>query len=262
MTAQCQYLVLTGPGGFDRGDRWLALGQGAGLVEPHRVDCSHRFQGEPVLDQDAAAGCPFGGDRHHQRDGEAEGVGAGNDQHGDGTDDGLVGQSQQHPHDHSDDAGAQGELHSSATHTEQRKTSGSTSQAKRSEDLLILKPRSGERCANFASKAVAAGLAERTVRIAERQGQLMVEMVQRLRSGRWVRDRLDEFLWSKQRGIAKSIVRNRYTVIKSSRDTGKSFTAARMAVLARGARELIGPLWPGRHTACRSTRVRRPIGVC
>jgi hypothetical protein len=90
----------------------------------------------------------------------------------------------------------------------------------------------------------------------------MVEMVQRLRSGRWVRDRLDEFLWSKQRGIAKSIVRNRYTVIKSSRDTGKSFTAARMAVLARGARELIGPLWPGRHTACRSTRVRRPIGVC
>ena len=71
----------------------------------------------------------------------------------------------------------------------------------------------------------------------------MVEMVQRLRSGRWVRDRLDEFLWSKQRGIAKSIVRNRYTVIKSSRDTGKSFTAARMAVLARGARELIGPLW-------------------
>jgi hypothetical protein len=35
-----------------------------------------------------------------------------------------------------------------------------------------------ERCANFATKAVAAGLAERTVRVAERQGQLMVEMVQ------------------------------------------------------------------------------------
>jgi hypothetical protein len=35
-----------------------------------------------------------------------------------------------------------------------------------------------DRCANFATKAVAAGLAERTVRIAERQGQLMVEMVQ------------------------------------------------------------------------------------
>jgi hypothetical protein len=35
-----------------------------------------------------------------------------------------------------------------------------------------------ERCANFAAKAVAAGLAERTARGAERQGQLMVEMVQ------------------------------------------------------------------------------------
>jgi hypothetical protein len=35
-----------------------------------------------------------------------------------------------------------------------------------------------DRLASFASKAVAAGLAERTVRIAERQGQLMVEMVQ------------------------------------------------------------------------------------
>jgi hypothetical protein len=34
------------------------------------------------------------------------------------------------------------------------------------------------RCANFATKAIAAGLAERTVRVAERQGQLMVEMVQ------------------------------------------------------------------------------------
>jgi hypothetical protein len=32
--------------------------------------------------------------------------------------------------------------------------------------------------ANFATKAVAAGLAKRTVRVAERQGQLMVEMVQ------------------------------------------------------------------------------------
>jgi hypothetical protein len=44
--------------------------------------------------------------------------------------------------------------------------------------LADLEARERERCANFASKAVAAGLAERTVRIAERQGQLMVEMVQ------------------------------------------------------------------------------------
>jgi hypothetical protein len=44
--------------------------------------------------------------------------------------------------------------------------------------LADLEARERERCANFATKAIAAGLAERTVRIAERQGQLMVEMVQ------------------------------------------------------------------------------------
>jgi hypothetical protein len=44
--------------------------------------------------------------------------------------------------------------------------------------LADLEAQERDRCANFATKAVAAGLAERTVRIAERQGQLMVEMVQ------------------------------------------------------------------------------------
>jgi hypothetical protein len=44
--------------------------------------------------------------------------------------------------------------------------------------LADLEAKERERCANFAGKAVAAGLAERTVRVAERQGQLMVEMVQ------------------------------------------------------------------------------------
>jgi hypothetical protein len=43
--------------------------------------------------------------------------------------------------------------------------------------LADLEAKERERCANFATKAIAAGLAERTVRIAERQGQLMVEMV-------------------------------------------------------------------------------------
>jgi hypothetical protein len=41
-----------------------------------------------------------------------------------------------------------------------------------------LEAKERDRCANFATKANAAGLAERTVRVAERQGQLMVEMVQ------------------------------------------------------------------------------------
>ncbi len=44
--------------------------------------------------------------------------------------------------------------------------------------LADLEAKERERCATFASNAVAAGLAERTVRVAERQGQLMVEMVQ------------------------------------------------------------------------------------
>ena len=44
--------------------------------------------------------------------------------------------------------------------------------------LADLEAKERERCASFASKAVAAGLAERTVRVAERQGQVMVEMVQ------------------------------------------------------------------------------------
>jgi hypothetical protein len=40
----------------------------------------------------------------------------------------------------------------------------------------------------------------------------------------WVRDRLGEFMWSKQREIAGSVVVNRYTAIKSAHDTGKSLT--------------------------------------
>jgi hypothetical protein len=44
--------------------------------------------------------------------------------------------------------------------------------------LADLEAKERERCANFATKAIAAGLAERTARVAERQGQLMVEMVQ------------------------------------------------------------------------------------
>jgi hypothetical protein len=44
--------------------------------------------------------------------------------------------------------------------------------------LADLEAKERERCANFASKAEAAGLAERTVWVAEHQGQLMVERVQ------------------------------------------------------------------------------------
>lgn len=43
--------------------------------------------------------------------------------------------------------------------------------------LVVLEAQERERCANWAAKAIAAGLAERTVRIAERQGALMAEFL-------------------------------------------------------------------------------------
>jgi hypothetical protein len=46
---------------------------------------------------------------------------------------------------------------------------------------------------------------------------------------RWVDDRLGEFLWSKQREIAESVVANRYTAVQSCHDSGKSFMASRLA---------------------------------
>lgn len=45
----------------------------------------------------------------------------------------------------------------------------------------------------------------------------------------WVRDRLGEHMWSKQREIAQSVVDNRRTAVKSCHDAGKSFLAARLA---------------------------------
>ena len=45
----------------------------------------------------------------------------------------------------------------------------------------------------------------------------------------WVRDRLGEHLWSKQRAIAESVVQNRRTAVKSCHDAGKSHIASRLA---------------------------------
>lgn len=45
----------------------------------------------------------------------------------------------------------------------------------------------------------------------------------------WVRDRLGEHLWSKQRQIAESVRDNRRTAVKSCHDSGKSFIASRLA---------------------------------
>lgn len=45
----------------------------------------------------------------------------------------------------------------------------------------------------------------------------------------WVRDRLGEHLWSRQRQIAESVRDNRRTAVKSCHDAGKSHTASRLA---------------------------------
>jgi hypothetical protein len=44
----------------------------------------------------------------------------------------------------------------------------------------------------------------------------------------WVRDKLSEHLWSKQREIAESVRDNRYTAVQSCHDAGKSFCASRL----------------------------------
>lgn len=44
----------------------------------------------------------------------------------------------------------------------------------------------------------------------------------------WVRDKLGEHLWSKQREIVESVRDNRYTAVQSCHDAGKSFSASRL----------------------------------
>ena len=66
-----------------------------------------RLQRQPVLDQDAAAGGAFGGDRDDQRDRQAEGVRAGDHQHGDGPHHGLVRVPDEAPDDGGDERRAQ-----------------------------------------------------------------------------------------------------------------------------------------------------------
>jgi hypothetical protein len=46
----------------------------------------------------------------------------------------------------------------------------------------------------------------------------------------WTRDKLGEHMWSAQRAICRSVVKNRRTAVHSCHDSGKSFTASRLAV--------------------------------
>ena len=45
----------------------------------------------------------------------------------------------------------------------------------------------------------------------------------------WIDDKLGEFLWSKQREIAQSVLKHRYTAVQSCHSSGKSFLGSRLA---------------------------------
>ena len=95
--------------GLDAGQGGLAPGEGAGLVEQHGVHGAHLLEREAVLDQHPAAGGALGRDRDHQRDRETQGMGAGDDQHGDRPDHGLVGAADEEPDDRGEEGGAERE---------------------------------------------------------------------------------------------------------------------------------------------------------
>ncbi len=69
---------------YEVGHRWLALGQRAGLVEDDRLDTRGLLQRGRVLDQDAVARADACAHGHRGWRGEAQRVGAGDDDGGDG----------------------------------------------------------------------------------------------------------------------------------------------------------------------------------
>ncbi len=105
-----QLLAAGAVGSGDVFEFGFAFGQGAGLVEQDDVDGAHALQRHPVLDQHSGAGCLLGGDGDDQRDGQAQGVRAGDHQHGDGAGHGVRDAAQQRPGDEGDEAGTGGEV--------------------------------------------------------------------------------------------------------------------------------------------------------
>ena len=80
--------------------------QRAGLVEQDCVDRAHPLEGKPVLDQDPGPGRHGGRQRYDERDGESEGVWAGDHQHRHGANHGVVGVAQRQPHQERHHSGA------------------------------------------------------------------------------------------------------------------------------------------------------------
>lgn len=74
--------------------------------------------------------------------------------------------------------------------------------------LVILEAQERDRCANFCRLAIAAGLAERQVRMAERQGQLMTELLRAVMADPILG------LTAAQRGAIPGIVRKQLELVK------------------------------------------------
>ena len=86
---EAQEFVLADPVGDEVRDLRLALGQGPGLVDHDRVDPCGRFQGGGVLEQHASFGAQPRSHHDRRGGGQAQGIGAGDDHHGDGEQDRL-----------------------------------------------------------------------------------------------------------------------------------------------------------------------------
>ena len=93
----------------DTGDRVRTLGQGAGFVEEHHVDGAHPLERHPVLDEHPGFRGPLAGDRNDQRNRQAQGMRAGDDQHRDRAHDGIVRAADNGPHHRGDQSGDQRE---------------------------------------------------------------------------------------------------------------------------------------------------------
>ncbi len=88
----------------------LARGEGSGLVEQHRVDLAHPLQSKTVLHEDAVSGSYRRRQGNDKRDGEPQRMRAGDDQHGHGPDQRLVGFSQEQPDDCGDRRRSDGDV--------------------------------------------------------------------------------------------------------------------------------------------------------
>ena len=109
--ASDQELVLVDAGrGSDRRQCRLTARQGAGLVEDDDVQLAGPFERQAVLHEQAVTSAQAGGDGDDERDGEPQGMGAGDDEDGRRAHEGLLEVPVEPPPGEGDDAGGDGHV--------------------------------------------------------------------------------------------------------------------------------------------------------